>query len=97
VVSEFWSSLVGFGKPGLLPHPVETRFGHHIIQIDHCVSGQALPFEAAQARIREYLAGRLEQVTFQQYFSQLIEHAEITGIDLVDQMPQAAGPGLPIE
>lgn len=97
VVSEFWSALVGYGKPGLLPHLVETRFGHHIIQIDHCISGEALPFEAVQTRIREYLTGRLEQVTFQQYFAQLIEHAEITGIDLADQKPQAAGPGLPVE
>lgn len=97
VVPEFWAALVGFGKPGILPHLVETRFGHHIVQIDHCAAGKDLPFEAVQMRIRDYLTGRLEQVSYQKYIAQLIEQARITGIDLGDQAPQPAGPGLPIE
>lgn len=97
VVPEFWAALVGFGKAGILPHLVETRFGHHIIVIDHCAAGEELPFEAVQARIREYLTGRIEQVSYQQYIARLIEQAEIAGIDLGDQAPQPAGPGLPIK
>lgn len=97
VVPEFWEALVAFGKAGLLPNLLETRFGHHIILIDRYAAGQALPFEAVQARIRGYLTGRLEQVTYQQYIAHLIEQAEITGIDLSDQAPQPAGPGLPSE
>lgn len=97
VVPEFWAALVGFGKTGMLPHLVETRFGHHIVLIDHCAMGEALPFEAVQGKIREYLTGRLEQLNHQQYVAQLIEHAQITGIDFGDQRPQPAGPGLPLE
>lgn len=97
VVPEFWSALVTFGKIGLLPQLVESRFGHHIIRIDRCALGEPLPFEAAQARIRDFLTGRRELLIYQQYVAQLIEQAKITGIDLGDQSPQPAGPGLPIE
>lgn len=97
VVPEFWAALTGYGKPGLLPYLVESRFGHHIIMIDHCAMGQQLPFEAVQERIRSYLTSRLEQQSYQQYIAQLVEHANITGIDLSDQQPQPAGPGLPPE
>lgn len=97
VVPEFWAALVGHGRAGLLPHLVETRFGHHIVRIDRLALGEALPFEAVQARIREYLTGRIEQLSYQRYVAQLIEQARITGIDLGDQRAQPAGPGLPIE
>ncbi|KON82083.1 peptidylprolyl isomerase [Azoarcus sp. PA01] len=97
VVPEFWVALVNFGKAGLLPQLVETRFGHHIVMIDHLALGEALPFEAVQARIRDYLTGRLEQLTYQQYVAQLVGQAHIVGIDLGDQRPKSAGPGLPAE
>lgn len=96
VVPEFWAALVGFGKAGLLPHLIETRFGHHIVLIDRCAIGEALPFEAVETRVRNFLTGRLEQLTYQQYVALLIEQAEITGIDLGDQRPPPAGPGLPM-
>lgn len=97
VVPEFWAALVGFGRTGLLPQLVETRFGHHIVRIERCALGEALPFEAVQARVRDYLAGRLEQLGYQQYVARLVEQADIRGIDLDDQKPQPAGPGLPLE
>ncbi len=97
VVPEFWSALVNFGKTGLLPHLVETRFGHHIVLVDRCAMGQPLPFEAVQAKVREYLVSRLSTVTYQQYIAHLIEQSVITGINLADQRPQPAGPGLPLE
>lgn len=95
VVPEFWSALVAFGKPGLLPQLVETRFGHHIVSIERCAMGEALPFEAVQSRIRDYLAGRLEQVCYQRYIAQLVEQSEIVGIELGEQTALGSGPGLP--
>lgn len=97
VVPEFWSALLGHGKPGLLPHLVKTRFGHHIVQIDRCAMGQPLPFEAVQVKIADYLATRLSTLMYQQYVATLIEHADIQGIDLSDQRKQAPGPGLPTD
>lgn len=97
VAPEFWSALVKFGKAGLLPHLVETRFGHHIVLIHRCAMGEALPFEAAEARVRASLTDRRKQLSYQQYIAHLIEQSEITGIDLGDQSPPPAGPGLPLE
>lgn len=97
VVPEFWSALIGFAKIGLLPHLVETRFGHHIVMIDRYAAGQELPFEIAEPKIRQYLASRLEQLAYQRYVAGLIEQSTITGVDFSDQKPPAAGPGLPIE
>ena len=97
VVPEFWSALVKFGKAGLLPHLVETRFGHHIVLIQRCALGEALPFEAAEARVRAYLDDHRRQLSYQQYIAHLIEQSDITGIDLGDQSPPPAGPGLPLE
>lgn len=95
VVPEFWAALLAFAKVGILPHLVETRFGHHIVAVDRCALGEALPFEAVESRIRAYLAGRLEAVCYQKFVAALIEQSEISGIDLGDQTPQGAGPGLP--
>lgn len=97
VVPEFWSALVGQGKPGLLPHPVESRFGLHIIRIDRCALGEALPFEAVENRIRPFLAARLEQVSYQRYIARLIEAAQIVGIDLGEDVVLGTGHGLPSE
>ena len=97
VAPEFWSALVKFGKAGLLPHLVETRFGLHIVLIHRCAMGEAMPFEAVESRVRAYLTDRRKQLSYQQYIADLIEQAEITGIDLGDQSPQPAGPGLPLE
>lgn len=96
VVPEFWAALLGFGKVGLLPHLVETRFGHHIVAVDRCAMGEALPFEAVESRIRAGLAHRLEEVSYQKFVATLIEQSTITGIDLGNQTPPGAGPGLPM-
>ncbi|HEY6897755.1 MAG TPA: peptidylprolyl isomerase [Rhodocyclaceae bacterium] len=82
VVPEFWAALANHGKTGLLPHLVETRFGHHIILIEHCAISEPLPFEVVQAKIRQFLTARMEQISYQQYVAQLIANAKITGIDL---------------
>lgn len=95
VVPEFWAALIGFARTGILPHLVETRFGHHIVLIDHFALGQALPFEAVKVRIHDYLKARLEQLTHQEYIAHLLEDANVTGIELGDQQPQPAGAGLP--
>ncbi len=97
VVAEFWAALIAFGKPGLLPTLVETRFGHHIVKIDRCALGEILPFDVARGKIREYLTGRREQLAYQEYVAGLIASAEIAGVDLSDQKPQPAGPGLALE
>ena len=97
VVPEFWSALVAFGRVGLLPNPVESRFGLHLVLIEHCIRGQVLPFEVVSGRIREHLAARRETLAQREYVARLIESAEISGVDFGDQSVQPPGPGLPSE
>lgn len=94
VVPEFWSALVGFGKTGMLPQPVETRFGYHIVMVDRCAIGQELPFEAVEKRVRDYLVNRLEQISYRQYVAGLIESSKISGVDFGNPDSKTAGPGL---
>lgn len=48
-------------KPGQVSEVVQTQFGYHIIKkIDH-KAGRTVPFEEAQARIRDYLANQKKQ------------------------------------
>lgn len=96
VVPEFWSALVGFGKTGLMPQVVETRYGCHIVVVDRCAIGAELPFEAVEKRVRDYLVNRLEQISYRQYVAGLIESSKISGVDFGNQPPQTGGPGLPM-
>lgn len=94
VVPEFWSALVGFGKTGLMPQPVETRFGGHIVLVERCAIGQELPFEAVEKRVRDYLVNRLEQISYRQYVAGLIESSKISGVEFGNSDAQGGGPGL---
>jgi peptidyl-prolyl cis-trans isomerase C len=94
VVPEFWSALVGFGKTGLIPQPVETRFGSHIVLVERCAIGQELPFEAVEKRVRDYLVNRLEQISYRQYVSGLLESSKISGVEFGNSDAQGGGPGL---
>lgn len=48
-------------KPGQVSDVVTTQFGYHIIKvIDHKI-GRTIPFEEAQAKIKEFLAGQKKQ------------------------------------
>ncbi len=96
VVPEFWSALVGFGKTGLMPQPVETRYGFHIVSVDRCAIGQELPFEAVEKRVRDYLCNRLEQMSYRQYVAGLIESSKISGVEFGNTDAQAAAAGMPM-
>lgn len=95
VVPEFWAALVAFGATGLLPHLVESRYGHHIVQVDHCIKGKTLPFEVVEARIREFLTTRREQLAYQGYVAGLIEQSTIKGVEFGDASLPPAGQGMP--
>lgn len=97
VVPEFWAALVEFGSTGLLPHLVESRYGHHIVQVDHCIKGKTLPFELVEAKIREFLAARLEKLAYQGYVAGLIEQSTIKGVEFGDAGLPPAGQGMPAE
>jgi len=73
-----------FGKPdvGVLPRLITTRYGFHIIEVVHRISGRALPYEHVRAHIADYLATRAEERALAQYVQVLAGRAEIEGVEL---------------
>ncbi len=81
-VPEF-EAILDILKPGQLhPHPVETRYGFHIVRMDEKAEGAILPFDAVRPQIQE----KLEQVAWakaaQALTEKLVANAKIVGIEL---------------
>lgn len=80
-VEEFEAAL-GRMREGELAM-VETRFGFHVVRLDHHAEGQTMPFELARERIADYLAASVQRRALAQYVSLLAGQADINGIALV--------------
>ncbi len=68
-------------EPGLLPQPVESRYGYHIVHIARKVPGKLLPFNAVQQKIADYLNEKVRRKAVAQYIHTLIVAAQIEGYD----------------
>lgn len=79
-VPEFEAALERM-KPGEVAI-VETRYGFHVVRLDHRVEGKTLPFEMARERIADYLVSSVEHRALAQYISILAGRAEIAGVTL---------------
>lgn len=66
-------------EQGLLPDPVETRYGFHVVMVDRHVPGKQLPFEAVREKIAEYLDTKVRHKAIAQYIQTLIADASIKG------------------
>lgn len=67
---------------GLARQPLESRYGFHVVDVEHRLEGQPLPFEAVEGSIRAELDQRVWQVSVAQYLKSLIGQADIQGIVL---------------
>lgn len=81
-VPEFEAVLERLAAPGLAPHPVETRYGFHVVCIDRQIDGAELPFEVVKERIAAWLEEKVRRTALRQYITGLAGRAEITGISL---------------
>lgn len=81
-VPEFENAL-GMMKPGQAPGLVETRYGIHVVVLDHKVEGEAIPFEFVREQIAAYLDETVRRRAMQQYVAILAGRATIVGVDLV--------------
>ncbi len=67
--------------PGLMPRPIESRYGFHLVFIERNIPGQPLPLTAVQEKIADYLAERVRRKAVAQYIEVLIGEADIDGFD----------------
>ena len=72
-------------QPGLLPYPLESRYGLHVVEVLHRVDGQLLPYQAVAQRIADFLNEKVRRKAISQYLTQLIANAEISGFDFAVQ------------
>lgn len=66
---------------GLAQSPVESRYGYHIIDIEKRVEGEQLPFDMVKAKINRYLNERAQRKAISVYIRDLIDKADIDGVD----------------
>jgi peptidyl-prolyl cis-trans isomerase C len=81
-VAEFEAALRTMVPGTIHPHPVETRYGVHVVRLDRRIDGRELPFEAVRRRIAEYLDEVVHRRALRQYVSVLAGRARVTGVDL---------------
>jgi peptidyl-prolyl cis-trans isomerase C len=81
-VPEFEQALGAMPVGSAAPTLVESRYGLHIVVLDHRIAGRDLPFEMVQQRISEWLDEKVRRVAIRQYIAILAGRAEITGIAL---------------
>jgi peptidyl-prolyl cis-trans isomerase C len=81
-VPAFEAALANMKDGDLVPSPVETEFGFHIIALDRRIEGQDLPFDHVKERIAAWLEASSWSKAVSQYISFLAGSAKITGIDL---------------
>jgi peptidyl-prolyl cis-trans isomerase C len=75
-------------ETGLATAPIESRYGVHVVWVDHIVPGEQLPYEAVSKKVAEYLNDRLRFKSIAHYIQNLVNQADIKGFD----MPQNETP-----
>lgn len=81
-VPEFERALDRAAATGLLPAPVESRFGFHVVSLDRRIPGEALPFDIVRERVAAWLEAASWSRAVSQYIAVLAGRAGITGIDI---------------
>ena len=81
-VPEFERELFAPHPTGLLGQLVRTRYGFHIVSIDHRILGGLVPFGAVRPKIAERLKGAVQEKALRQYVAVLAGQAEVIGVEL---------------
>lgn len=83
-VPEFEAALANAPVGRIMPQPVESRYGFHVVCVDQRLDGHQLPFEAVRTAIASWLSERSRQTAIRQYIAMLAGAAKITGIVIAD-------------
>lgn len=81
-VPEFERVLFRLSK-GLCKHPLETRYGLHIVRVDERLEGSLLPYDAVKTAIRDDLTQRAWHTALAHHLRILVSQAHIEGIHFV--------------
>lgn len=81
-VPEFEQALSAIPAGTVHGEPIASRYGYHVVRVNHRVEGRQLPFELVRDKISAYLAEHVRRTAVRQYISVLAGRAVITGIDL---------------
>lgn len=65
---------------GLCPHPVESRFGFHLVRVDQRIEGEPLEYQHVALRIRQYLHEQVTRRALNQYLQTLGASIGVQGI-----------------
>jgi len=80
VTAEFAAALDALAEGETTGHPIETRYGFHLIRLHRRIAGKELPLEAVAGQIAEYLTERSRRTATAQFIARLVSRAEITGV-----------------
>ncbi len=82
LAAEVEAALVALAPGQIAASPVISRFGVHVIRLDHRIAPQVVPFEAVAARIHDRLAARAWTTAAARYVAALARTATIEGLVL---------------
>lgn len=81
-VTEFEAALIHLPVGRIAEALIETRYGFHVVIVDHRQEGKQLPYEMVQLSIADWLNAKSRHVGLKQYIGMLASKAEIKGIEL---------------
>ncbi|WP_343861837.1 peptidylprolyl isomerase [Aliiglaciecola litoralis] len=77
-VSEFERQVFA-SDVGLMPTPVESRYGYHVVLIARKVPGKPLTYDLVKEKIQTYLNDRVQRKAISQYLHRMVSDANIIG------------------
>ncbi len=81
-VPEFERVIFSLQSGEISPRLLESRFGLHIVQVEHRVEGNILPFEMVREQLAVFLAEQVRARALKQYLKILVGQADIQGVEL---------------
>ncbi|MGG5820023.1 peptidylprolyl isomerase [Falsiroseomonas sp. HW251] len=78
-VPEFEAALAGAAAGGILPEPVPTRYGLHVVQVHRHIPAQAVAFEDVAKEVARDLVRASWEAAARQFLAVLASRAKIEG------------------